>query len=529
MAAPTRFLTTAIDYTNAPPHIGHAYEKILTDVLARHHRLCGRQTYFLTGVDQHGQKVAQSADKEGISPREFADRNTEKFLALYRKLGISNDGWAATTDGRHVRVVQAALQRLFDCGQIYKAAYEGFYSVRAEQFLTDKERGPDGEYGLEWGEVVPLREENYYFKLDREWLLRFLVEFPENIFPTYRRADVMQATHKISGDLCISRPKERLNWGIELPFDRSFVTYVWFDALMNYVSFAGWLADEVNAAPEVRATLPNFADLWPACAQVIGKDILVPAHGIYWPLMLHGLGFRDEEMPKLVVHGWWNVSGEKMSKSTGNVVDPDALANKYGVTALRYYLMRDMATGSDADFSEERLIGRYNSDLANGLGNLLNRTLNMSSRYRGARLSRGGSAAEADEIRGLNEVVLEAVSEYGFQMDHFQPHAALEALWAIVNAANGLVETSAPFKLAKLTDDSAAQARLDAVLYVLADSLRVIALLIEPVLPDASAAMLAQLNVSVPTGNRLESALRDGLAEGHQLNAPTPLFPRIEV
>ena len=188
-----------------------------------------------------------------------------------------------------------------------------------------------------------------------------------------------------------------------------------------------------------------------------------------------------------------------------------------------------MATGSDADFSEARLIGRYNSDLANGLGNLLNRTLNMSSRYRSARLSRGGSAAEADEIKRLNEVVLAAVSEYGFQMDHFQPHAALEALWSIVNAANGLVETSAPFKLAKLTDDSAAQARLDAVLYGLADSLRVIAILIEPVLPDASAAMLAQLNVSVPTGNRLESALRDGLAEGHQLNAPTPLFPRIEV
>ena len=529
MAFPTRFLTTAIDYTNAPPHIGHAYEKILTDVFARHHRLCGRPTYFLTGVDQHGQKVAQSAEKEGISPREFAERNTEKFLAIYRKLGLSNDGWAATTDERHVRVVQAALQRLFDCGQVYKAAYEGFYSVRAEQFLTDKERGPDGLYGAEWGEVVPLREENYYFKLDRDWLLRFLAEFPENIYPAFRRADVMQAAHKISGDLCISRPKERLNWGIELPFNRNFVTYVWFDALMNYLSFSGWLADEVNAAPEVRATLPQFAELWPACVQVIGKDILVPAHGIYWPLMLHGLGFKDEEIPKLIVHGWWNLSGEKMSKSIGNVVDPDVLADKYGVTALRYYLMRDMATGSDADFSEERLIGRYNSDLANGLGNLLNRTLNMSARYRSGKLSRGGLAAEADEIKHLNDVVRDAVSEYGVQMDRYQPHGALEALWSIVNAANALVETSAPFKLAKLTDDSAAQARLDAVLSALAESLRVIAILIEPVLPDASVAMLAQLNVTVPTGNRLESVRRDHLAEGHQLTAPTPLFPRIEI
>ena len=529
MAARTQFLTTAIDYTNAPPHIGHAYEKVLTDVLARHHRLCGRPTYFLTGVDQHGQKVAQSAEKEGISPREFAERNTEKFVALYRKLGISNDGWAATVDERHVRVVQAALQRLFDCGQIYKAAYEGFYSVRAEQFLTEKERGPDGEYGPEWGEVVQLREENYYFKLDREWLARFLVERDDFIFPAFRKADVVQAVQKISGDLCISRPKERLAWGIELPFDRNYVTYVWFDALMNYVSFGGWLADEVNATPGVRETLPNFADLWPACAQVIGKDILVPAHGIYWPLMLHGLGFRDDEMPKLIVHGWWNIRGEKMSKSIGNVVDPDVLADTYGVGALRYYLMRDMATGSDADFSQERLIGRYNSDLANGLGNLLNRALNMSGRYRGGKLTRGGSAAEADEIKHLNEVVVAAVGTYGLEMNHFQPHAALEALWSIVNAANGLVETSAPFKLAKLTGDVAAQARLDAVLYALADALRVIALLIEPVLPDASVAMLAQLNLSVPTGNREHSARVDHLAEGHQLNAPTPLFPRIEI
>lgn len=528
MEASTKFLTTAIDYTNAPPHIGHAYEKVLTDVLARYQRLCGRTTFFLTGVDQHGQKVAQSAEKEGVGPREFAERNTEKFLALYRKLGISFDGWAETTDERHVRVVQAALQRLYDEKQIYKAAYEGFYSVRAEQFLTEKERGPEGEFGPEWGEVVQLREENYYFKLDRDWLRRFLAEREDFIYPDFRKVDVVNAVEKINGDLCISRPKERLAWGIELPFDRGFVTYVWFDALMNYITFAGWLADEVNGAPEVRSTLPRFDELWPACAQVIGKDILVPAHGIYWPLMLHGLGFSDDQMPKLIVHGWWNIGGAKMSKSIGNVVDPDVLADKYGVGALRYYLMRDMATGADADFSEERLIGRYNSDLANGLGNLLNRTLNMSARYRSGKLSRGGSAAEADEIRHLRDVVEEAISEYRLQMEHFQPHAALEAIWGIVNAANGLVETSAPFKLAKLTDDAGAQARLDSVLFALADCLRVIAILIEPVLPDASVEMLAQLNVSPASGNRLQRALTDSLAEGHQLNPPTPLFPRIE-
>ena len=531
MAAPTRFLTTAIDYTNGAPHIGHAYEKVLTDVFARHQRLCGRPTYFLTGVDQHGQKVAQSAEKEGVTPREFAERVTAQFRALYDKLGVSYDGWAETTDPRHARVVQAALQRLFDEKQIYKAAYEGFYSVKQEQFLTDKERGADGEYGPEWGEVVPLREENYYFKLEahKEWLLRFLVDQPKSIIPTFRWSDAMQAANRISGDLCISRPKERLSWGIELPFDRDFVTYVWFDALLNYISFSGWLADEVNASPNDRASLPNFDDLWPAFAQVIGKDILVPAHGIYWPIILHALGFRDDQMPRLIVHGWWNLRGDKMSKSVGNVVDPDSLVDKYGVTALRYYLMRDMATGADADFSEERLIGRYNSDLANGLGNLLNRTLNMSARYRGGKLSRGGSAAEADEIKRLREITIEAMAAFDVHLDYFQPHAALEALWSIVNAANALVETSAPFKLAKLSDDAAAQSRLDAVLYALADCLRVIGVLIEPVLPDASKAMLVQLSVPLPVGNRLEAALTGALAEGHQLNPPTPLFPRIEV
>src|SRR5262249_24642649 len=216
----------------------------------------------------------------------------------------------------------------------------------------------------------------------------------------------------------------------------NFVTYVWFDALMNYITFAGWLADDVNASPHDRVTLPDFDKLWPSYAQVIGKDILVPAHGIYWPLMLHGLGFSDEQMPKLVVHGWWNLGGDKMSKSFGNVVDPNVLSDKYGVAALRYYLMRDMATGADADYSEERLVGRYNSDLANGLGNLLNRTLNMSARYRGGKLSMGGAAAEAEEISRLRDFVRMSVGKYEQNLETFQPHGALEALWMIVDAAN---------------------------------------------------------------------------------------------
>ncbi len=529
MSARTFFITTAIDYTNAAPHIGHAYEKVLADTLARYQRLRGRPAYFLTGVDQHGQKVSQSAAKEGVSPREFAVRNTAKFLALYAKLGLSNDGWAATTDLRHQRVVQSALQRLFDRGEIYKAAYEGFYSVRQEQFLTDKERDAEGNFGPEWGEVVPLREENYYFKLQahRDWLIGFIEGNARFITPTSRAADALNAARKIGEDLCVSRPKTRLDWGIELPFDCDYVTYVWFDALLNYASFAGWL--DGDGAPKATPALPDFAALWPADVQVIGKDILVPAHGIYWPIMLHALGFSDDQMPRLLVHGWWNNMGTKMSKTTGNVVNPDSLADTWGVPALRYYLMRDITTGADADFNEDRLIGRYNSDLANGLGNLLNRTLNMAQRYRAGVLRPGGAAADAPEIEHLKAVSASAVDRYVEAMEACLPHAALEALWLIVTAANALVDSSAPFKLAKLTEDVAAQARLDAVLYALAEALRIVALLIAPVLPESSAAMLGQLGVTVADGDQVTACEWGGLAEGHQLQAPVPVFPRLEV
>lgn len=530
LSARTFYLTTAIDYTNAAPHIGHAYEKILTDTLARYQRLRGRSTYFLTGVDQHGQKVQQSAAKVGMAPRAFAGEQTAKFSALYERLGISNDGWAATTDPRHIRAVQAALQQLFDAGQIYKAPYEGFYSVRAEQFLTDKERGPDGNFGPEWGEVVEFREENYYFKLreHKDWLIEYVQSHPEFITPQYRAADVLHAAQKISEDLCISRPKARLEWGIPIPFDQEFVTFVWFDALMNYATFAGWPAEVAKTADPA---LPDFAELWPADVQVIGKDILVPAHGIYWPIMLHALGLPDEQMPKLLVHGWWNIKGEKMSKSLGNVVDPNVLADHFGVPALRYFLMRDMATGADADFSPERLVARFNSDLANGLGNLLNRKLNMAQRYRGGVLARGGLAAEAEEIRLVRDAALTAVDRYVEAMESKLPHAALEALWGIVNAANGLVESAAPFKLAKLTDDPAAQQRLDAVLYALAESLRIVALLIAPVLPESAAAMRGFLNVEAPAAGEDVVPLCEwgGLPDGHKVNPPVPLFPRIEL
>src|SRR5580765_1569843 len=342
----TFYLTTAIDYTNGAPHIGHAYEKILADVIARYHRLKGEEVFFLTGVDQHGQKVQQSAEREGIPPEQFVARVTPQFIALWDKLDVRYDAWAATTDPLHKKCVQGMLQRLFDEGKIYKDKQVGFYSVRQEQFLTDKDRNEKGEFGPEWGEVEQREEENYYFKLSehKEWLLNFLRSHPTFVSPSFRQTELINAVEKLSGDLCISRPKSRLSWGIELPFDRDYVNYVWFDALTNYISFMGY-----DPAKDF-ATQPNeFRDKWPAL-HIIGKDILIPAHGIYWPIMLHALGFPDDQIPKFLVHGWWNVSGTKMSKSLGNVVDPDVLADKHGAEALRYYLMSDMVTGKDSDF-----------------------------------------------------------------------------------------------------------------------------------------------------------------------------------
>ncbi len=506
------FITTAIDYTNAPPHIGHAYEKVLADTVARWHRERGRPVFFLTGVDQHGQKVQQSAEKAGMAPAEFAGQVTASFKALWATLGISYDGWAETSDPRHIRAVQDVLQQLHDQGDLYRAKHSGYYSVRQEQFLTDKERNASGEFGPEWGEVVLLEEENWYFRLSkyREWLAGYVAANPGFVTPAFRATELANAVAKEAGDLCISRPKSRLAWGIELPFDRDYVTYVWFDALMNYATFAGYRAAADSG-------LPDFAELWPCDAHVIGKDILVPAHGIYWPVMLKAAGV--EAMPKLLVHGWWNLGGAKVSKSAGNVVDPSALAGRYGTDALRYYLMRDIATGQDADFSEERLRMRYNADLANDLGNLVNRTVSMAKRYRGGVLpvAAAGQSADAAVLGALGADV---AARFDAAMAGYQVHAALEAAWELVVAANGFVESAAPWKLAK---DPSQSARLDEVLATLVESARLASVLVHPVIPGSSDRLLEQLGFS---GNL--STAWGAVAPGHAVGEPTPVFPRLE-
>lgn len=516
------YITTAIDYTNAAPHIGHAYEKVLADVMARFQRLNGREVFFLTGVDQHGQKVQKSAEKAGVSPRQFVDEVTEKFVTLWEKLGVKYDGWAATTDEKHIRVVQAMLQTLHDKGQLYKKGYKGFYSIRQEQFLTDKERGPDGNFGEEWGEVVELEEENWYFRLSEhvDWLRDYIKTHPDFIFPAFRTNDVLNALENSVGqDLSISRPKERLSWGIPLPFDERFVNYVWFDALTNYISFAGYLADEAG-----NEGLPDFKSIWPCDAHVIGKDILVPAHAIYWPIMLHALGFSDEEIPKLIVHGWWNVKGQKMSKTLGNVVDPNNVADIFTPEGLRFYLMKDMSTGYDADLSEERMTMAYNKELAGGLGNLLNRTLNMAQKYREGVINSGGFDDEVNQA--LRATVSAAPTAYIAKMEVWGIHEGIAEAWKIIDHANQFVDATQPFKLAK---DPEQAARLDSVLQHLAESLAHISILLEPVLPEACQKMREQLGWNKPEGFLISDLKWGLLADGHQLGTPTPLFPRLEL
>ena len=527
---PKFFITTAIDYPNGIPHIGHAYEKVLADVVARYRRRRGDEVFFLTGVDQHGQKMQRTADQEGVNVATLAQRNTKKFLDLWEKLEVRFDGWAATTDERHKACVQKVLTALHEDGQLYKKAYKGFYSVRQEQYLTEKDRNEEGAFGEEWGEVIELEEENWYFRLSEHagWLEQMVACGQLRILPEFRRSEVLNAIERAGDtDLCISRPKERLHWGIEFPFDSDFVTYVWFDALINYISFAGYLKD-------AGSDLPDFSRLWPANAHVIGKDILVPAHAIYWPCMLHAMGFPDEEMPTLLVHGWWNIkkvdhgSGqegeteEKMSKSLGNVVDPVELADLYGIDAVRYYLVRDIVTGKDSAFDVTRLVTLFNAELANDLGNLLNRSLNMTKRFLGGELTLSGYDDEA--CAAVRESLSGATGAYLAAMDDYDLPVALKALNDHVVHCNKFIEQNPPFELRK--DETQAE-RVAAILFHLCESCAHLAILLAPFLPAATAKILHQLRAGELEPGTLDNLRWGLLPPGHQIGKPKPVFPRI--
>jgi methionyl-tRNA synthetase len=505
------FITTAIDYVNGRPHLGHAYEKVLTDVLARHQRAKGKAVFFLTGVDEHGMKVQQSAQKQGRDPQAFCDEMAGHFQGLYQKLEVSFDDFVRTTQPRHKAAVQAALQKLFDAGEIYAGEYEGYYSPRQEQFLTEKEK-VDGKFPEIYGEVVLLKETNYFFKLSKyqDWLVSYLRENPDWIFPSFRTKEVLGALEQPIPDLCISRPKARLSWGIPLPFDPEQVTYVWFDALVNYISVIGYDGGQVDSR-------------WPA-VHVIGKDILVPPHAIYWPIMLKALGLA---MPRhLIVHGFWTRNQEKMAKSVGNVVDPLDLIDVYGVDAFRYFVMREMALGQDADFSAEQFHQRYESELANSLGNLVNRAISMLNRYRGGvvpeTVAPEGEAAGLDA--DLKEKILLAIRTYRSQMDGLQIHLALMELWKGIARANQYVEECAPWKLAK---DPAQAARLDQVLARLAEALLLLGTEISVLLPCTARKIGEQLGTGGKPDLTVSPAWPQSLA-GTRVGEAKPLFPKVE-
>jgi methionyl-tRNA synthetase len=513
------YITTAIDYVNGQPHLGHAYEKIIADVIARARRSLGQEVFFLTGLDEHGQKVQQAAIAEGKTPQAYCDELAADWKSFAKTLGLTNDDFVRTTDMRHKEFVQAILSRLNDTGHFYKATYTGFYSAREETFLTEKDRRPDGTFDPIYGEVVELKEDNYYFKLGahQQWLIDYIEANPDFIVPTYRRNEILGfLKNNTLEDLCISRPLARLNWGIPIPFDPEFVTYVWFDALVNYISIAAAHGDKTVLAA-TKSKIENRKskiELWPADIHVIGKDI-VKFHAVFWPIMLKAMGLP---LPKqILAHGFWQKDGARISKSTGNVVDPVAIINEWGVDAFRFYVLRELDIGPDGNWTDAGFKSRYQAELANGLGNLVNRSLSMLKRYRNGVVPARSNELAADAAKAADE------TRALFKQSHLQ--AALQSIWGLVNRANQYVDQTAPFKLAK---DPAQAQRLDEVLYNLAETCRVLAVLLWPFLPGTATKIYMQLGLT-GSPDKLDAASWGALQPGQLIGEPAPLFPRRDV
>ena len=506
------YVTTPIYYVNDQPHVGHAYTTVLADVLARYHRLLGVPTFFLTGTDEHGQKVAKAAAAAGLTPQEQADRTVVRFQELWQKLGITHDDFIRTTEERHKVIVQKILQDLFQRGEIYRAEYDGWYCVPCERFFTEKDlvAGNCPDCGRP---VDKIKEANYFFRMGKyqQWLLDYIQAHPKFIQPDFRRNETLGFLRQPLNDLCISRPKSRLAWGIELPFDADYVCYVWFDALVNYISAIGYGADNAK-----------FQQWWPCSVHLIGKDILT-THTVYWPTMLQAMGLPQPEM--IFAHGWWLTSGSKMSKTTGNVVNPMEMAERYGVDAFRYFLIAEMAMGQDASFTEESFVRRFNADLANDLGNLLNRITNMVGRYFAGQLP----APAADALAGAEEktvwdTVQAAVTTLERSVTEMRLHEGVGAAIIAVKAVNRYLELKQPWTLAKQAD----KAPLATTLYTAAETLRVAAGLLFPVMPEKMAAVLRSLGLAATTPKLDELRAWGVLKPGTPVQDCGPLFPRVE-
>jgi methionyl-tRNA synthetase len=502
------YVTTPIYYVNDKPHIGHAYTTILADCLSRYHRLQGVPTFFLTGTDEHGQKVKQAAEKAGLTPQAQADRTVVRFQELWEKLGITQDDFIRTTETRHTVVVQQILQDLFDRNEIYRAEYDGWYCVPCERFFTAKDL-QDGNCPDCGRPAEKITEANYFFKMGRyrDWLVEYIHAHPAFIQPESRRNETLGFLRNTLNDLCISRPKHRMSWGIELPFDREFVTYVWFDALVNYISAVGYRADD-----------KKFNQWWPASCHLIGKDILT-THTVYWPTMLKAMGVPLPDT--IFAHGWWLMGDKKMSKSTGNVVNPLDFAEKFGTDAFRYFLMAEMTPGQDAGFTEEAFIKRYNADLANDLGNLLNRVMKLIENDCAGTIPASGPAGTDEQE--LQQAAQRTVKQVQEAIAGFKLNAGIDAVTGMVRLANQYLEKKQPWTLAKKGDHQT----LETVLYTAAEIVRIASGLLAPIMPAKMLMVWRLLGIDTQSAGFTDLQPWGQLRPGTRIGAMQVLFPRI--